>query len=289
MSGPVPVSVVVSTYEWPAALDVVLHALADQDDRGLEVVVADDGSGVETARVVERWSERFGSRLVHAWQPDEGWRRARVGNLGALRARGEYLLFLDGDSIPRIGMLEALRRAALTGWFVASKRLHLSPQLSRRVLADHVPVWRWSAARWLLRSPREIVKQPRESARPGVLVPVRDRRRPWRPDLPDFSPPHDAYGFFLGVHRADFERVNGFDLAYEGWGGEDEDLAFRLLRSGVRCGWPGPAATALHLWHEPRVGATNRARVAESRAGGHLEAERGLRELRTELAAQASA
>jgi glycosyltransferase involved in cell wall biosynthesis len=53
-------SVVVSTYEWSSALDAVLRGLADQSDRGFEVVVADDGSMSETAAVVEKWRSTLG-------------------------------------------------------------------------------------------------------------------------------------------------------------------------------------------------------------------------------------
>lgn len=276
-------SVVVSTYEWPEALDVVLRALSEQGDDDVEVVVADDGSGPSTARVVERWRHLFRERLRHVRQPDDGWRKARALNLGALEARGDYLVFLDGDSVPRCGFLGAVRRSALPGWFLAGKRLHLSPRLSRQVLEGRAAVWRWSVGRWLLGAPRELVTGPRETSRPGLLVPLRDRRRPWRPELADFRPPHDAYGFFLGVARRDFERVNGFDLRFVGWGGEDEDLAFRLQRSGLRCGWPGPRATLLHLWHPPRISTENRERVRSSRVGSHVVAEPGLRELAAEV------
>jgi FkbM family methyltransferase len=34
-------------------------------------------------------------------------------------------------------------------------------------------------------------------------------------------------------HRADFEAVGGYDEAYTGWGGEDDDLLFFLRRSGI--------------------------------------------------------
>ena len=98
------VSVVVVTYEWPEALDLTLRALADQDDPAFEVVVADDGSGPDTAAVVERWQQTFGDRLRHVWQPDEGWRQGRNRNLGALEARGDYLVFLDGDCLVRSGL-----------------------------------------------------------------------------------------------------------------------------------------------------------------------------------------
>src|SRR5437870_12384096 len=121
------ISVVVTTYESPEALDVVLRALSDQSEPPLEVIVADDGSGSRTAAVVERWRGALDVPLQHVWQPNDGWRKSRVLNLGALATAGEYLLFLDGDSVPRPKMLEATRRGAIVNWFLASKRVHLSP------------------------------------------------------------------------------------------------------------------------------------------------------------------
>jgi glycosyltransferase involved in cell wall biosynthesis len=285
------VSVVVTTYEWPAALDVLLRALSEQDDDDFEVVVADDGSGPETADVVASWRDRGAFSVQHRWQPDDGWRKPRVLNLGALGSKGQYLVFVDGDSIPRTTFLRAIRRAMLQGWFVASKRLHLSPSLSQRVLDEHRAVWRWSAARWVVGAPREVFRTERESGRVGVLLPIRDRRRPWRAGESEFSAPYDAYGFCFGVWREDFERVNGFDLRFGSWGGEDVDLAVRLRRAGLRCGWPGAGATLLHLWHAKRKGRekSNTPLLDETTQSDRIEAVVGLRELAAELAAQQSA
>ncbi len=280
------ISVVVATYEWPEALDLMLQALSDQRGSTFEVVVADDGSGADTREVVDRWQSAFAGGVRHSWQPDDGYRRARSLNLAALATTGSYLVFLDGDCVPRHGFVEAVRRAALPGWFLASKRLNLSARLSGRVLREHVPVWRWSTLRWFLTAPREVLVAPREAGRPGLLLPVRDRRRPWRPEQPDFAPPYDGYGFFLGVARHDLERVNGFDMRFTGWGGEDVDLATRLRRAGLRCGWPGASATLLHLWHEERQGQTpsNRSLVEETASATRVQAVAGLRELAAEVA-----
>ena len=280
------VSVVVVTYEWPEALELVLEALSEQRDDAFEVIVADDGSGPETAAVVERRRETYPVRLDYVRQEDEGWRQARNRNQGALLARGDFLVFLDGDCLVRRGFLAAIRRAALPGWFLASKRLHLSESLTRRVLEQHSPVWRWSAARWLLHTPSELFTSHREAGSPGVLLPLRDRRRPWRPEQPEFTPPFDAYGFFFGVSRDDFERANGFDMRFVNWGGEDEDLAARLRRQGLRSGWPGPTATLLHLWHPVKKGTmpSNTPLVRETKGSMHVEAFEGLRELAQESA-----
>ena len=278
----------IATYEWPEALDVMLEALSGQLDSSFEVVVADDGSGPDTKDVVDRWRPAFGGDLSHSWQPNDGYRRARSLDLAALAATGSYLVFLDGDYLPRRRFIEAARRAALPGWFLASKRLNMSAGLSGRVLREHVPVWRWSTLRWFSTAPREVLVAPREAGRPGLLAPLRDRRRPWRPEQPDFAPPYDGYGFCLGISRGDFERANGFDTRFTGWGGEDVELAIRLRRAGLRCGWPGAQATLLHLWHEQRKGTTssNRPLVDETKSSSRVEAVAGLREVAAEVAQQ---
>jgi predicted glycosyltransferase involved in capsule biosynthesis len=53
----------------------------------------------------------------------------------------------------------------------------------------------------------------------------------------------------LGVWRADFAKVNGFDERYEGWGHEDADLVARLIASGVQRKDGHFAVPVLHLWH----------------------------------------
>ena len=143
------ITIVVSTYEWPEALDAVLFGLSEQTDTRFDVVVADDGSGPETAGVVSRWRDVLGGRLRHVRQEDDGFRLARVKNLGAQAATGDFLAMIDGDAVPRRGFVAAMRKSAVAGWFVAGKRLELDQELSHRVLSERLPVHRWSLSRWL--------------------------------------------------------------------------------------------------------------------------------------------
>jgi GT2 family glycosyltransferase len=95
----------------------------------------------------------------------------------------------------------------------------------------------------------------------------------------------------FGIHKHDFERVNGFDTRFVGWGEEDVDMALRLRRAGLRCGWPGPRATLLHLWHPAKRSTSDRntALLRETEAGDRVEAVEGLRELAAELGDQVTA
>ena len=127
---PPRLAIVVSTYEWPAALDAVLRAFAEQSDTSFTLVVADDGSGPDTRALVDRWRPRFGERLVHVWQPDEGFRLARVLNLGSLAVEADYLAFMHGESIPRRHFVRAIRSCIEPGWFVAGRRVDISAALT---------------------------------------------------------------------------------------------------------------------------------------------------------------
>jgi GT2 family glycosyltransferase len=284
MSSAAPrLTILVSTYERHDALDAVLRGLSQQSDTEFEVVVTDDGSGPDTRAVVENWQTAFGEALVHIWQPDEGYRLALVRNRGALAAHGDYLVFMDGDCVPRRGFVRALRESAQPGWFVAGRRLELGPDLSTKVRSGAVSASRWSLARWML--------QPGFDRGGLWALTPRDRRRTGNDRLPEFEPHANAYGFLFGVSRSDFERANGFDARYVGWGEEDVDLALRLRRLGLKCGHAGPEATLLHLWHPPSkpAGRRNAPLLAETESGNSVEAVSGLRELRAGLAGQLTA
>lgn len=274
MSAPA-ISVVVTTHEYPRALDVALRALSEQSEDDFEVVVADDGSGAETASVVSRWTRVFGKRLRHVWQPHEGARVARVRNLGAAAARGRHVAFLDGDCVPRRHLVRALRRSSLPEWFAATYRFDLSPEVTGEILDGRLSPHRWGIATWARRLGRS-------QGSLAWLMP-RDRRVIGRTRQPDFGPPLNNYGFIF-VSRADLERVNGYDMRYEGWGGEDHDISIRLRRLGLRCGWPGPQAVLFHLWHASRKDTRSyKETLRETVASDRVEALVGLHELAREL------
>src|SRR5262249_10246938 len=128
------ISVVVSTYNWPEALAAVLGGLAKQTDRNFEVVVADDGSDHRTAEVVSQ----AGVRQNHVGQEDGGFRLAETRNRATLACKGKYIIFLDGDCIPRPSFVATHRRLAEPGCFVQGNRVNLRKKLTQRILAEKV-------------------------------------------------------------------------------------------------------------------------------------------------------
>jgi len=233
------ISVVVSTYNREDALDAVLRSLSRQTDRQFEVVVADDGSGAATTRVIEGWSPRMPVTLKHVWHQDRGFRLAEIRNRAILASAGSYCIFLDGDCLVRADFVAAHRDLAEPGCFVTGNRVQLSQKLSRRILAERLEAETWRIGDRVAQRIRGEVNRFLPLLR-LPLGPLRKRvGRRWR----------GAQGCNMAFFRADLERVDGFDAAFTGWGREDSDMFVRLIRSGVRRKDGRHATTVLHLWH----------------------------------------
>ncbi len=233
------ISVIVSTYNRPDALDAVLRSLARQSDGHFEVLVADDGSRPDTAAVVKTWQGRCGRRVVHVWHPDDGFRLAAIRNHAIVAAQGAYRVFLDGDCLARGDFVAAHRALAEPGWFVTGNRVLLSRALTARVLRENLTAECWTMAQWLAsRFGCGINRLAPLVALP--LGPLRKARpRAWR----------GARGANIAMWRSDLIAVDGFDSSFAGWGREDSDLFVRLIRAGVRRKDGRYATGVLHLWH----------------------------------------
>jgi glycosyltransferase involved in cell wall biosynthesis len=263
------ISVIVTTYNREDALDAVLRSLARQDDGDFEVIIADDGSGETTAKLINAWKVKFGRRLDHVWHADRGFRAAEIRNRAILAARGAYCVFLDGDCIARPDFVATHRRLAERGWFVTGNRVLLSAELSTKVLGDRLTPESWSLGRWVVERFRGGVN--RLSALLHLpLGPLRRiRQRAWQ----------GARSCNLGIWREDLDRVDGFDADYSGWGKEDSDIIVRLLHAGIRRKDGTFATGALHLWHREADRSQlseNERRLAGVAAGDSIRARQGL-------------
>ena len=94
-------SVIISTYNSPQWLEKVLWGYSVQTHHRFELIIADDGSTAETRELVDRMRADTGLTIKHVWQEDDGFRKCRILNKAVLEADADYLVFTDGDCIPR--------------------------------------------------------------------------------------------------------------------------------------------------------------------------------------------
>ena len=271
------ISVIVTTYNREDALEAVLRSLACQTDADFEIVVADDGSGPATAKLIDAWKAKIGHRIEHVWHEDHGFRAGEIRNRAILASRGGYCVFLDGDCIVRPNFVATHRRLAEPGWFVTGNRILLSRDLTAKVLQEKQTPEIWSAARWIAERLRGGVNRL-SALLPLPLGPLRRlRRTAWR----------GARSCNLAIWRRDLDRVDGFDADYSGWGKEDSDIIVRLLHAGVRRKDGTFATGVIHLWHAEadRSRLTdNERKLSDIIGSDRIRAQRGLSSLQAAAA-----
>jgi glycosyltransferase involved in cell wall biosynthesis len=244
------ISIIVTTYDRVDALDAALRSLSRQVDRDFEAVIADDGSGPDTAKLIEDWKGRLGAPLRHVWHEHRDFRAGEIRNRGIRASGGRYCIFLDGDCIARPDFVARHRALAEPGWFVTGNRVLLTERLTAEVLREHLEPERWGVGDWI---------GQRFSGGLNRLAPVLNL--PLGPLRKTSSGGWEgARSCNLAVWRADLDRIDGFDAIFSGWGNEDSDLVIRLLHAGIRRKDGRYATGVLHLAHP----AADRTRLPEN-------------------------
>jgi glycosyltransferase involved in cell wall biosynthesis len=227
-------SLLVTTFDRPDALACVLASIERQSQLPEEVIIADDGSGPSTRRVIEGFQHRFPRTVHHAWQRHDGPRVGRVRNVGIGRASGDYLVQIDGDMVVHPEFIADHAHAARHGHWVQGTRILVDEARTRELIAS---------------GPR-----PFGFFSPGLGF----KRRAYAVHSPvTGSLLRRAANAFIaikgcnqGFWRKDLERINGYDEAMTGWGAADKELAARLIHAGVQRNTLVFAGLAYHLHHE---------------------------------------
>lgn len=236
-------SIIVTTYNWPEALKLVLEALAAQVVPNMEVIVADDGSGQETKIMIENMSRIFSCPLHHVWQEDNGFQAAKIRNKAITQAAGEYIIFIDGDCIIAKNFIHHHVALKQKNCFVAGNRVLLTQKFTQALLqpSNQIKLHEWHFLKWFKAQRQNKINRLLPCIQSWLLVSILNwfNQQKWQ----------GAKTCNLAVWKQDLLAVNGFDESFTGWGFEDSDLVLRLLRKNVKRKEARFYAPVIHLWH----------------------------------------
>lgn len=186
-------SVVIAAYNAEGTLGTQLAALVGQaPELAWEVVVADNRSTDSTIAVANSFADRLDLRVVPAPEKPNA---AHARNVAVATSQAPWIAFVDADDMVAPGWVEAMVRGLQEHQFVAG---------------------RLDAER--LNTPAVFRSRP---------VP-QSQELQWWPVGPPL--PH-AGGGNLGIHRAVYEAVGGFDEDLVGL--QDVDFCWRVQLTGV--------------------------------------------------------
>ncbi|MCH5716528.1 glycosyltransferase [Niabella hibiscisoli] len=96
---PFTVALLISTYKWPEALEVVLKSVVYQSRMPDEIIIAEDGDDLRTVYSIERFKRAYGIPVKHVSHEDLGFRKSLILNKAFKEIESDYVVEIDGDII----------------------------------------------------------------------------------------------------------------------------------------------------------------------------------------------
>jgi glycosyltransferase involved in cell wall biosynthesis len=225
------VSLIISTYNRPEALDKVLAGVLLQTRAPSEILLADDGSSEPTRNLIEKWKSETPVPVRHIWHPHEGFRKTIILNKAIRAAQGDYVVFLDGDCVPHPQFIADHETLAEKAFWVQGRRSFVKSGHVENFDPATTSIWQWLLL-GRMSGPFKAIRLPSPIIRRGT-----EQR--------------GLIGCNMAIWREDLVAINGFDESYIGWGGEDSDIGSRLYHLGRPRKFVYGHAIVYHLNHLP--------------------------------------
>ncbi|NER10751.1 Glycosyltransferase involved in cell wall bisynthesis [Muriicola jejuensis] len=234
------ISIVVSTYNSEAWLEKVLWGFEYQTFKDFEVVIADDGSGPATRKLLDEMSAEVSYPIIHVWQEDDGFQKSRILNKAIVACNASYIVMTDGDCIPREDFVEVHYINKEPGYFISGGYYMLPMNISKAITREDIQKQNCFNIHWLknMGIPKTF-KNNKLTAR-GFISKFFNAITPTNASWNG----HNSSGW-----KKDILNVNGFDERMQ-YGGQDRELGERLFNFGIKSKQLRYSAVCVHLDHK---------------------------------------
>ena len=234
------ISVIMSTYNAESWLEKVLIGFSCQTFTDFEIIIADDGSKEPTRNLIERLRNEIDIPLVHVWQEDNGFQKSQILNKAIIAAKGEYLVFTDGDCIPRKDFIEVHNNYKEEGYFLSGGYYKLPMYISLAITKENILNQDCFDVKWLKATGKIPSSKNMKLISKGFLSKLLNKITPTNASWNG----HNASGW-----KKDLVAINGFNQEMQ-YGGQDRELGERLFNKGLKSKQIRYSAICVHLDHK---------------------------------------
>jgi glycosyltransferase involved in cell wall biosynthesis len=226
------ISLIVSTYNRPDALMLVLKSINCQTLQPNEVIIADDGSDDKTRNLISDYRKQTNLEIIHSFQEDLGFRAAESRNRAISRATSDYIVLIDGDTILHPEFIMDHSKNAQPNYFIQGSRVLLSKNKTEEVIKNKQIFFNFFSSG---------LNNRLNSIYSNFLAKLFSINKNYLKSIKTCN---------MSFFRKDFISVNGFNNEFEGWGREDSEFIVRLLNKGINRRTLKFQVIQFHLWHD---------------------------------------
>lgn len=232
-------SVIVTTYNQPLWLERTLWAFEAQTLNNFEVIIADDGSNEDTRSLIEAFQKESKLNIKHVWHPDNGFQKCAILNKAIVASEYDYLLFTDGDCLPRADFIQTHLENAKPGYFLSGGYFKLNSAVSHIITKRDIQNQLVFSSKWLKRYGQPWTYKFLKLQKNGWLSSIFNHLTTTKPTWNG----HNVSGW-----KSDIIAVNGYNEEMM-YGGLDRELGERLENYGVKGLQIRYSAVVMHLDH----------------------------------------
>ncbi|MBJ6369733.1 glycosyltransferase family 2 protein [Snuella sedimenti] len=233
-------SVIISTYNQPEWLEKVLWGYEQQTESNFEIIIADDGSKETTRKLIDRFVATSRLKIAHVWHEDNGFQKTVILNKAVLKTSSDYVIFTDGDCIPRNDFVATHLRLKKENCFLSGGYFKLPETISKLISKQDIVNQTCFDLSWLVKNGLKKNFKANKLTAKGFKA--------WL--LNTFTPTKATFdGMNVSGWKALVLAVNGFDERMQ-YGGEDREIGERLMNKGVKFKQIRYSAICVHLYHE---------------------------------------
>ena len=233
-------SVLITTFNSEEWLKKVLVGYSLQTAQDFEVVIADDGSTDKTKQVIASFQGKFKFPIVHVWQEDNGFQKCKILNKAILKTNSDYLLFTDGDCIPRKDFVAQHLKYKEKGYFLSGGYFKLPMETSNKITLEDIQNQNCFTISWLIKNGVKKSFKLSKLTKTSFFFFLMNWLTPTKKTF---------NGHNTSCFKKDLLAVNGFNEAMQ-YGGLDRELGERLFNYGILAKQIRYSAVCLHLDHK---------------------------------------
>ncbi|SVB25310.1 uncharacterized protein METZ01_LOCUS178164 [marine metagenome] len=226
------VSVIITTYNRPDALLLVLQSIESQTKLPEEVIIADDGSDDNTEKLITNYQESSSLNIIHSWQEDKGFRAAKSRNKAIAISNFEYIVLVDGDMILHPKFIQDHLDNAEPGYFIQGTRVLLTQKRTQQALNNSTGNFSFLS---------RGIRNRKNAIHSNYFSKLLSKKKNYIKGIKTCN---------MSFYKEDCLNINGFNNDFEGWGREDSEFAVRLLNSGINRKNVRFNMIQFHLWHK---------------------------------------
>ena len=233
------ISVIITTYNSEEWLQKVLVGYSVQTEQDFEIIIADDGSNEKTKLLIDSFRDKFLFPIVHVWQDDQGFQKCKILNKAILKSNSDYLLFTDGDCIPRKDFVAQHLIHKEEGYFLSGGYFKLPMKTSLRISLENIVLQDCFSIYWLLKKGVSLTFKLSKLIKVSFFTVVMNWLTPTK---------RTFNGHNTSCFKKDLIAINGFNEEMH-YGGLDREVGERLNNHGILSKQIRYSAICLHLDH----------------------------------------